>query len=116
MPKQMIEIDIPEGYEFLRFDVPKENEYYISHGNYIAQAKFDWSDVYAVIVKPSWIPPAFLKPGWIVRDKCSWRWHACEPVRNSISWVSGGSELDLTHINWDPPPCANWQDSKRRIP
>jgi len=85
--------------------------------NHIAQAKFDWSDVYAVIVKQSWSPPAFLKPGWIVQvSEGTWWWHACEPVRNSISWVSGGNDLELTHINWEPPPCDNWQASKRRIP
>ena len=100
MPKQMIEIDIPEGYEFDRYGQPIKGEYFLNLDGGVSQVDSNLSSYY-IILRKAWNPPQFLKPGWIVKDKNSWRWHACEPVRNSISWVSDGSELDLRCINWE---------------
>ena len=115
MPKQMIEIDIPEGYEFDRYGQPIKGEYFLNLDGGVSQIDSNLSSYY-IILRKAWKPPAFLKPGWIVKDKCSWWWHACEPINSVRGWVSGGSGFDLTYVKWEPPPCDNWQDSKRRIP
>ena len=115
MPKQMIEIDIPEGYEFDKYGQPIKGEYFLNLAGGISQVDSNLSSYY-IILRKVWGPPDFLKPGWIVQvSEGTWWWHACEPINIVRGWVSGGSGFDLTYVKWEPPPCDNWQDSKRRI-
>jgi len=118
MPKQMIEIDIPEGYEFLKVDIPKQGDLYLErlgrHG--ATKAHINFVEEKFIILREAWKPPTFLKPGWIAMDDDGfWVWFDTEPVLGSRSWVAPRPRT-LYHIKFDKPTVSSWQESKRRIP
>lgn len=72
-----------------------------------------------IVAVPNWTPPEFLKPGWVAMDaNGAWRWHEKEPHprQNYYEWDSAGACVFLGHFIWTPPVCADWTQSKRRVP
>lgn len=99
MPVQMFPIDIPEGYEFVRYGVAKIGEstlyyngeityWYITSCNsrIIVRKKFEW---------PSW-----LKAAAIATDKNREVWIYGEvPVKGEYSWFVENGSSNETRIN-----------------
>ena len=124
MAKQLVEIDILDGWEFVRFGGVAEGEWFIDESDeYPRQATREIATLHIVIKKVvPWEPPAFLKPGWIAMDaNGTWWWYEYEegeePTRGLCSWEFEGNNMDgLENFNWTPPQCDDWRKSKRRIP
>jgi hypothetical protein len=114
MPVKMCPIDIPEGFEFVRFGRAEPGEYSLeereepvkwtintSHPRLIVRKKFEW---------PSW-----LKAAAIAMDSDgSWFAYSGVPTtREDISvWFSraGGKMFNLItpFLKLDPPKIENW--------
>lgn len=113
MPKQMVEIDVPDGYECVGWRLPRKNESYLSGG--VSVAVRDFEVVQYPVVRPIWQPPAFLKPGWIAMDmNGTWYWYEAMATRGVESW-NGMYPCRLACLNWTPPPCTDWRESRREI-
>jgi hypothetical protein len=74
-----------------------------------------------IIVRPAWQWPAWLKAPWIAQDRQgSWLSFNDEPLaseRRDSGW-DRNEELCLNspHIDFTPPPCTDWRESKRKNP
>lgn len=115
--KQSCEIEIPGGWEFERFDKPKDGEH-VLHRDRVLQAAHDW-DSYAVILKPAWQWPFWLKANWLAMDEDgTWTAFMDEPkIEDDEMW--GGDEyyeVKEDFLDCVLPVCHDWRQSKRRRP
>jgi hypothetical protein len=115
--RQLCEIDIPGGWEFERFGKPNNGEHVV-HGDQVLQAAHDW-DSFAVIVKPAWQWPSWLKANWLAMDEDeTWTAFMDEPeIEDGDMW--GGDEyyvLNAEFLDVALPVCNNWRTSKRARP
>ena len=118
MPKHMIEIDIPEGYEFLKIDIPKKGDFILERigSRKATEAHLNFIEEKYIILQQTWSPPDFLKPGWIAM--CSsgfWVWYKQEPILGHHTWVGSADSYALAHVIFNKPHCSSWQESKRRV-
>lgn len=119
MTKQTIttEIDIPDGYEFVRIDADK------GACNHTPPCKRLHAEV---IIRPVWQPPSWMRPGWIVKTTHGdmWWWSETEPYLSGTPTSHWSTEGDCcliyrdgfpTVADFTPPPCDDARKSKRRI-
>jgi hypothetical protein len=67
-------------------------------------------------VNEVWTPPEWMKPGWIsMNEDGSWYWSKNEPKQFHNNFAVIGPHVCLDNINWTPPRCDDWRQSKRRI-
>lgn len=118
-----IEVDVPEGWEFDRFDMPKAGEHWIDGAGMLHCAGFNYADTACVIVKKAWQWPAWLKAEWVAMDKDGEWWaYSNEPFCGKLPhWenVDGGENACVSQLfSFTPPPCpcTDWRQSKRRRP
>lgn len=130
MAKQMVEVDVPEGWEAAEFRVPRKGETYLARIECYVGLQVISSDVPqpfpAVIVRKSWQWPAWLKAPWIAMDEGGdWycankepRLGECDCKHDLAGWKWGDwcIHLDSEVVDWTPPPCTDWRASKRRNP
>lgn len=113
MPKQMVEIDVPDGW-----DVDYAE---LEHG-------FSQSDGLVMIrginlhLRKSWQWPSWLNGKWLFMVP-SGEWYASEsePLLrcNQENWdiVRGGAcSLSKRFFDFTPPPCTDWKTSLRKNP
>lgn len=121
MAKQMIEIDVPDGYEVVDYRKPCPGEEYLSAvDGRVRRVESIFVDV-RPIVRPAWKWPKWLKAPWIALDSDGeWCTHRHEPfVRYGLYWDDGhgaATHLDADLFDFTPPPCTEWKQSKRRNP
>ncbi len=131
MPKQMIEVDVPEGWELAGIRQPNGAEYFIDMDG--KARMFQPSCIFngrLAIVRPAWQWPAWLKAPWIAMTPYgNWMAYPCEPTicapslagaPNFECWTWGGKEpaydFDSKLFAFTPPACEDWRTSKRRNP
>ena len=108
---------VPDGYEPVRFGMPNIGEQYFANGD-IAVATVSLSP--RLIVRKTWQPPAWLKPGWIAMDaNGDWWWTASRPNFLQGSWIESNDEgmfgLCPPYVDFAPPPCTDPSQSLREI-
>lgn len=125
--KTQIEIDIPDGWEFVRFGVPREGESFITVTGKVSPYYFGCG-LYRIVIRQVWQWPVWLKAEWIAMDKggdCWWAFNAEPQVNEDCfgGWFSpkdGRILYEKNHFDWctdfTPPPCTDWRKSKRRRP
>lgn len=135
MAKQKIEIevDVPEGWEAVRYGMPNRGEWFLDDDDKSVIFCNEPPYVLRVIVARAYAWPSWLKAEWIACDS-SMNWYAFtrEPelaLRDEIA----DSDDDCHPLNWQkyygtycfispvlydftPPPCTDWRQSKRRRP
>jgi hypothetical protein len=117
-----VKVEIPDGWELAcdELRLPKAGEYYLTK-DLVMQAHYDFfSCQKCVIVRrvEPWKQPDFLKPGWIAMDESGeWYWYTKEPFcsPDGNQWFSGNSVILMSEVNWTPPQCSDWKQSKRII-
>ena len=119
--KIQIEIDVPDGYEFVRFDQRYESdldELAVS----LPQSKSPMDAIYA-ICRPIWQWPEWLTAAWIAMDADgAWWAFDREPAKSITRWINHSSEclvlrLDFgSLLNFVPPICDDWTQSPRQNP
>jgi hypothetical protein len=114
-----IELDIPDGWEFVEYRTPKEGEYYAN--------QYDGSPIFSsggnlqqrIIIRTVWTWPAWLKAPWIAMDEDG-LWSGCEsePFGGRAKWMTKGNavQLHIGLLDFTPPPCSDWKLSKRKNP
>lgn len=114
--KTTIEIDIPDGWEFVRWGMPELGDRVIYFPGLVATPD-DSCRFPMVIVRPAWQWPEFIKADWLAKD-ASGQWYAyeSEPTICGLSWYGGAlTRISSEAFNFDPPEC-DWRQSKRRRP
>jgi hypothetical protein len=121
--KALVEIEIPDGYEFVGVRTPKRGELYVMNPGEVNTAAFDWGNSPVIVVRKAWAWPSWLKAVWIAMDRDGvWRAYLTEPRRSDAyaSW-SGSAQLNLgkgdsLYFDFAPPPCDDWKTSLRKNP
>ena len=120
MTEATVRVQIPDGFElacdFMRRPLP--GEWYLTKRNTVERSILVGCYHDRVIVRPIevWQPPEWMKPGWISRDEDkTWWWSENEPEKQDNNFVFSGPYFELSNINWTPPRCDDWRQSKRRI-
>lgn len=109
MPKQMVEIDVPDGYELVA-----------NSRRYISVDEIRWDVVFTL--RQSWQWPSWLNGKWLFMVP-SGEWYASEsePLLrcNQENWdiVRGGAcSLSERFFDFTPPTCTDWKTSLRKNP
>ena len=116
-----IEVEIPEGYEFVRFGTPKKDELFLSAGPIVRTCDNpNWTYCPLVIIKKSWVRPGWMKPGWIAKNSYQeWYWFTFKPNKGNYDWtklnITNSVEIPLKFLNWVEPECFNWEESLKYI-
>jgi hypothetical protein len=128
MPKQAIEVEVPDGWEAFAFRIPRRGESYVcgqTADSVIGCASGTATYEPRVIVRRPWRWPAWLKAPWIAMDEDGyWRGWLCEPLASPPVCGCGGwngpGNLTLgpnsSWFDFNPPPCTDWRESKRKNP
>jgi hypothetical protein len=127
MAKALVFVNIPNGYELASESMrsPVEGEYYWcphwGSGPRQAECAYGFD---AIILRPAWTWPAWLRAPWIAMEKDGeWVAFNCEPIINVHYWgysthhkgqVSQGLHPSL--CDFTGPPCTDWRESKRKNP
>lgn len=116
--KVEIEVEIPDGHEFVRFDT----QYDSSSGEIAVSLpqSVNIFDTYAVC-RRAWQWPDWLAANWIAMDGNGiWYAYSDRPTPNSSDgeWYCADGYVSLSRrfINFDPPPCDYWKKSLRQNP
>ena len=119
MAKQKIEIevDIPDGYEFIRYGVPIAGEFVIYPDDAVMRSSGVSFGSY-IIVREAWKWPPWLKADYIAMDKeGDWYAHRDRPIRYERFWVTEDNlHLAIGILDFTPPPCDDWTQSLRVRP
>jgi hypothetical protein len=135
MANALVEVEIPDSFEFIRVGVPKAGEQFLcqdslgsclgSLGTHSEARPYD----VRVIVRPAWQWPAWLACDFIAQEMDG-HWHGYamrhqghELAANIDGWDGWLTRWDLDYfasgrfLNFTPPPpCTDWRQSKRRNP
>lgn len=118
MTKQMIEVDVPDGWEAVGYRAPEIGESYLLFDGSVSTV--DGVFIYPVpILRRSWKWPPWLKAGWIAMDRNGhWYAYTHEPTPLDIAWSSAGGATWLSSgaLAFTPPPCDDWTKSLRENP
>lgn len=117
-----IEVDVPDGYEAIDWRPPDvANEWWLTlKGGVVEPGEYKPNAVtvlHRIILRPIWTAPEWLKPGWIAMNlNGEWWWAEKEPHQRSNNyWSCDAEQCKLSCLNWTPPPCSDWKESKREI-
>lgn len=117
-----IEVDLGElanEWEPVAFRVPAVGEQWVTPLSTIGEfAKGSSTNDARLIVRRKWTPQPWLKPGWIAQEQDGeWFWHSDEPKIVCGSWENDVAQFHLLRdaLDFTPPPCDDWKQSKRRI-
>lgn len=124
LTKVELEIDVPEGYEVVRYGLPKEGEVYLAACRKkpkITKAFRDYEVANKIILQPIWEWPAWLKAPWIAMDEDGMWWgYQEEPQVVKDSWESRLNWYFNLNAEWatdfTPPPYTDWTKSLRKNP
>ena len=121
MGKQMVEVDVPDGWEAVEYRVPVVGETILSSEDPRTVIPTVGPGYYSArfILRPVWQWPAWLKAPWIAMDPDGlWGSFENEPCIESGSWICRGAEsyVFTTLFDFTPPPCTDWRQSKRKNP
>ncbi len=123
MPKQMLEVEVPEGWEAVAYRCPKKGESYMLATGRIGTASVDYSYRKYIVVRKAWEWPKWLLAPWIAMDKSGAWWSFFdEPVlsdgksywRYDLPIKLICSPHSRNHYDFTPPPCDDWKESKLR--
>lgn len=122
MPKQTLELEVPEGWELTgEYRAPKPGDYFINSRGRV----FDYCSTQLTTPKPIvrrvWQWPEWLKAGWTAMDKNGIWWAYTEKPRVSGNgWTSPGigiyEVINSQLLDFTPPPCDGWRQSLRKNP
>ena len=117
-----IEVDLGEAaneWEPVAFRVPTESDDWINQfGEILSGGDGHSTRSPRLIVRRKWTPQPWLKPGWIAQEQNGeWFWHSDEPKIVDGEWHNDVAFLRLLQdaLDFTPPPCDDWKQSKRRI-
>lgn len=122
--KAQVTIDIPDGWELAEPEVrvPRPGEWWLWNRDAMRVCKDDVLCNRYPILRRSWTWPEWLKAGWIAMD-ANGEWWAFteEPVVDTCDtyWDEYDSDvcnLSNACLDFTPPPCDDWRQSKRRNP
>lgn len=138
MPKTKVELEInlPEGYEFVRYGTPKKGEWFMAHAanSTAVQSKLNWvsdfeSNKRFILqpVAPPWDWPTWLKAPWIAMDKSGeWWGYEARPTVKGSYWGKRNEDVSDPYPKYDdipfwmldfiPPTCTDWTKSLMRNP
>jgi hypothetical protein len=140
MAKALVEVEIPEGWEAVKYDHPGLGDYYIHDRlNAVARVGYPgdmepaqyWTPTNSeslklprIILRPAWTWPAWLKAPWIAMEKDGeWIAFNYEPIANAHYWGHSINQkgqcsqgLHPSLCDFTGPPCTNWRESKRKNP
>jgi hypothetical protein len=124
MAKALVEVEIQDGYELAEVAMrsPVRGEYYWcphwDSGPRKAECDYAFD---AVILRPAWTWPAWLKAPWIAKDDGDPTWMAFESEPHlrldaGVWWLAVGYPIYRPLYDFTPPPCTDWKLSKRKNP
>lgn len=127
MAKAMVEVDVPDGWELAEpaMRCPKAGEHFLlENRNYVGveRASCDFAHDFHAIVRKAWQWPAWLKAPWIAMcgETGHWWGYSNEPGPREGSrrrWTGGYETwLNPQLLDFTPPPCDDWRQSKRKNP
>lgn len=122
MPKQTIEVDLPDGYEPTgEVRPPKVGDHYLNYWREVHLSDRDfYADQYRVIVRPVWKWPEWLKAPYIAMDSDGLWWaFAVKPMPEFGCWQANGRpymRLKNEFTDFTPPPVDDWRQSLRKNP
>lgn len=122
LTKVELEIDVPEGYEVVRYGLPKEGEVYLAACRKkpkITKAFRDYEVANKIILQPIWQWPAWLKAPWIAMDEDrTWYVYEDKPHISRDTWINVNqmNSIEDWAIDFTPPPCTDWTKSLRKNP
>ena len=120
MAKQMVEVEVPDGWEVVEYRRPRMGDHYLRAGLGIQMAPCDF-EYERIIVRKAWQWPAWLKAAWIAMD-LDGEWYAWSKLPriacNTDHWYDGGDlqALNPELVDFTPPPCDDWRQSLRKNP
>lgn len=118
MPVQTvsIELDIPEGYEFVEFRKLSEGDTHTDGSGSVYIVDFP-GHRHSFIIKKSYSWPDFIKSGWYIAanyiehsNSYEWKLYDCKPTYNtrSLTWqCNGGVVINLDNLNMNYPECGD---------
>lgn len=117
--KEMVEVKIPVGYEFVRFGSVKSGEIYIMYGGGALNTWYSQNGPTSssyIVVRQIWEWPKVLKCRWIAKD-CNniWFGYTDKPYKMSGNWSGTAYRLhqEILDIIF---PYVDWSDSLRENP
>ena len=124
MPIQTFQVtaDIPEGYEPTgEYRELRSGEFGLFEGTAFPS---QCDPLEYPVLRPLWQWPEWIKPGcWIALDRGgNWWLYTHEPQLHGGTWSSGcGRACPINEdfsgvIDFTPPPCTDWRQSKRQKP
>jgi hypothetical protein len=123
MAKATVEITIPDGWEYVRLGRPMTDEHFIcdAHDTVCHWPRSEQSTYPAIILRPAWTWPAWLKAPWIAKDDGDPTWMAFESEPHlrldaGVWWLAVGYPIYRPLYDFTPPPCTDWKLSKRKNP
>ena len=125
-----IELDIPDGYEFVGFGEPEHGEYGIHISNNTVYGPFvrlavgqicdKFNDIIRLKKKQEYKWPDFIKSGMYLcmNSQGTWRLSEHEPTLSLYGWVSGTGNMIQTSnfIMSTPDTPSDWTKSLIRKP
>ncbi len=123
MTKVRVKVEIPDGYELACqwMRAAKIGEWYVDDPWSVTECGIV-SVENRVIVRLAWQWPEWLKAPWIAMDKNGkYYGYSSEPsiVGNGNMWLceaDTAADLQSWALDWTPPPCDDWTESKRENP
>lgn len=120
--KQKIEteVDIPDGYEFLRYGVPADGESFIGANGGGVLRSAGYCTYPRFIIREAWQWPPWLTADYIARAKVE-RWYAFTKrptIGVDVWYIAHGDVCCLSSgmFDFNPPPCDDWTKSLRVRP
>ena len=121
-----MDIDVPDGFEFVRFGNAKQGDWYIpNYGEMQNWGHESSSDGKYMIFRkvPEIIIPDNLKPGWMWKaidpfdEEESWLWSPYKPTWKHECWYAKGPSrtISMTHYLPVQPECSV-KESLTKIP
>ena len=128
MAKQMVEVDVPEGFVAVGHRLPVKGDWYYDSNGKLCEAAAGWNSCNGprLVFAPDWRWPEWLLDPWVAMDPTgSWWTYTDEPVlygSDDTEW-HGEAHLNLSHAKNQksfryevPPHMADWRTSKRKNP
>lgn len=124
--KALVEVEIPDGWELAceRMRPPTPGEYFwMPHFSRPWEAGLPKHHTQPkIIVHQKWTWPSWLQANYIACNRGGYWWASMQEPQldHTDCWVWSGREeifcLSNGHVDFTPPPCTDWRQSKRKNP